>query len=149
MRCDNAWQTDDSEVFLHYNINNVDTTQLSVWVMSKRSFCICRASYSSQINRSSEYINVCCGGRLKKGQGSDVYFPRGNRSVKITKHLVISLMSFVALSDHTWRVSTVNGENCNYSQSNYSFQFYLKDEMYAVWWWLMSLPRGWQWCCWC
>lgn len=53
----------------------------------------------------------------------------GIQSVKIRKRLVISLMSFVALSDHSQRVSTVNnGGKCNYSESNYSFQLCLKDD---------------------
>lgn len=44
----------------------------------------------------------------------------GIQSVKIRKHLVISLMSFVALSDHSQGVSTVNnGVKCNYRESNY------------------------------
>lgn len=44
----------------------------------------------------------------------------GIQSVKIRKHLVISLMSFVALSDHSQGVPSVNnGANCNYHESNY------------------------------
>lgn len=57
------------------------------------------------------------------GRGRGCLFSTGSRSVKIRKHLVILLMSFVALSDHTQRASTVNnGGKCNYSQSNYSSQ---------------------------
>ncbi len=49
--------------------------------------------------------------------------------MKIRKRLVISLMSFVALSDHSKKVSTVNnGGKCNYSESNYSFELCVKDD---------------------
>ena len=53
----------------------------------------------------------------------------GIQSVKTRKCLVISLMSFVALSDHSRRVSAVNnGGKCNYSESNYSFGLHLEDD---------------------
>lgn len=53
----------------------------------------------------------------------------GIQSVEIREQLVISLMSFVALSDHSQRVSTVNnGGKCHYSESNYSFMLCLKDD---------------------
>lgn len=77
-------------------------------------------------------------------KGRDVCFSTGTRSVKIRKHLVILLMSFVALSDHTRRASAVNnGGKCNYSQSNYSLQLCLKDDFEtagAAWWSLVPLP---------
>lgn len=60
---------------------------------------------------------------VEGGRGRGCLFSAGTRSVKIRRHLVILLMSFVALSDHTQRASTVNnGGKCNYSQSNYSSQ---------------------------
>lgn len=53
----------------------------------------------------------------------------GIQSDKIRKHLVVSLMSSAALSDHSEGVSTVNsGGKCNYSESNYSFELCLKDD---------------------
>lgn len=87
-------------------------------------------------------VILLCGWGEDKGR--DVCFSTGTRSVKIREHLVILLMSFVALSDHTRRASTVNnGGKCNYSQSNYSLQLCLKDDFEttgAAWWSSVPLP---------
>ena len=58
--------------------------------------------------------------KMGKGQSWDTCYPCGLRSVKIQVFLVISLMSFAALSDNTKGVSTVNnGGKLYYSESNY------------------------------
>lgn len=65
---------------------------------------------------------------VRMGKGRVGYLlSMGIQSVRIRKRLVISLMSFVALSDHSQRVSTVNNAGkCNYSESNYSFDLWLR-----------------------
>lgn len=61
--------------------------------------------------------------------GDGVCSAAGVGSVKITKHFVNSLMSFVALSDQTVRGSAVNnGEKYKRSQINYSSRLCLEDE---------------------
>lgn len=80
-------------------------------------------SCSESVRAPSELEAKTCDSvvRMRGEDKGDVCFSTGTRSVKIRKHLVILLMSFVALSDHTRRASTVNnGGKCNYSQSNYS-----------------------------
>lgn len=93
--------------------------------------------YGKQEIRDSGDISICihkssvaCGVVWKRGMdGEGVYSAPGVGSVKITKHSVNSLMSFVALSDQTARVSTVNnGEKYSRSRINYSSHLCSEDE---------------------
>lgn len=83
------------------------------------------------------YKMILCENGERTGAG--YLLSKGFQSVKMRMCLVISLVRFVALSDHSQRASVNNCEKCNYSESNYTFKLCLNDDFEKNGGWLMVI----------